>query len=324
MNPVRIAVVGAGRMGRVHLEALALTDRVVAAAVVDPDPAAAAHFAGAAHRRAPHSGSPLATFADADDLLAAGGYDAVLIAAPTTLHLDLVRRFAAADIPVLCEKPCGLTAEEAAAAAAAAEKAGVVLQVGYWRRFVPELRALRDRLGSLGSASLIISHQWDEHPPAPGFRAHSGGIAIDMAVHEIDQARWLLGQEFGDVSAVGAGDDDPDTAVAVGRLSGGALAAMSLGCRFPAGDACWLELFATGGYERVEFMSGASARQAFLAALAAQTEAFADALGGGERTGAGGADAVAALRVAERIGAALRRASPTAPAAPGGRSPAAT
>jgi myo-inositol 2-dehydrogenase / D-chiro-inositol 1-dehydrogenase len=312
VNALRVAVVGAGRMGRVHLDALSLTDRVVAAAVVDPDPAARAvtavpQFAGAAHRRATHAGPSPATFGSVDDLLAAGACDAALIAAPTPLHLDLVRRFAAAGVPVLCEKPCGLTADDAAAAAAAAEEAGIVLQIGYWRRFVPELRALRDRLPSLGSPSLVICHQWDEDPPAPGFRAHSGGIAIDMAVHEIDQARWLLGQEFGDVSAAGTTDDDPDTAVAVGRLSGGALAALTLGCRFPAGDSCWLELFATGGYERVEFMSGANAQQAFLSALAAQAEAFADAVGGGERTGAGGDDAVAALRVAERIGAALRR-----------------
>jgi myo-inositol 2-dehydrogenase/D-chiro-inositol 1-dehydrogenase len=311
VTALRVAVVGAGRMGRVHLEALSLTDRVVPVAVVDPDPAA--RDLGLPH------------FADADALVATGGFDAALIAAPTTLHLDLVRRFAAAAVPVLCEKPGGLTADDAAAAAAAAQEAGIVLQIGYWRRFVPQLRDLRDRLaaGSLGEPMLVICHQWDEAPPAPGFRAHSGGIAIDMAVHEIDQSRWLLGQEFGDVRAAGAGDD-PDTAVAVGRLSGGALATLTLGCRFPAGDSCWAELFATGGYERVEFMSGATAQQAFLSALAAQAEAFADAVAGGERTGAGGDDAVAALRVAERIGAALRRASPTGPAEAGAPSRATT
>jgi myo-inositol 2-dehydrogenase/D-chiro-inositol 1-dehydrogenase len=304
VNPLRVAVVGAGRMGRVHLRALALTERLVATAVVDPDPAAR------------DAGVPW--FAGADDLLAESACDAALIAAPTTLHLDLVRRFAAAGVPVLCEKPCGLTAEDAAAAAAAADEAGIVLQIGYWRRFVPELRELRARVasGSLGEPMLVICHQWDEHPPAPGFREHSGGIAIDMAVHEIDEARWLLGQEFRAVTAAGAVGDDPDTAVAVGRLSDGALATLTLGCRFPAGDACWLELFATGGYERVEFMSGATAQHVFLSALAAQAEAFADAVAGRDRVGAGGADAVAALRVAERIGAELRRgcASPTAPA----------
>ncbi len=286
---VRVAVVGAGRMGRTHLDALARSTRAEAVAVVDPDP----------ERRA---AVELPAFADVDALLAAGGFDAVLIAAPTDLHVALVGRFAAAGIPMLCEKPCGLSTAEAEAAARAAS--GVLLQVGYWRRFVPALVALRARLGTLGEPSLIICHQWDEEPPAPGFRARSGGIAIDMAVHEIDQVRWLLGQEFAGLSAAGAGaGDDPDTAVALARLSRGAVAAITLGRRFPPGDACWLELFASGGYERVEFMSS---QEDFVSALAAQADAFAAAVSGGEPRGAGGPDAVAALRVAERIGAALR------------------
>jgi myo-inositol 2-dehydrogenase / D-chiro-inositol 1-dehydrogenase len=294
---VRVAVIGAGRMGRTHLAALARSRRAAAVALVDPDPAARERAAATAAPRP-------ATFATLDDLLAAGGFDAALIAAPTTLHLDLVRRLAAAGIPTLCEKPCGVSASEAEAAA----HAGGLLQIGYWRRFVSALIELRERLasGALGEPLLLISHQWDELPPAPGFRAHSGGIAIDMAVHEIDQARWLLGQEFGDVCAVGgAPGGDPDTAVATGRLSGGAVATLTLGRRFPPGDSCWCELFATGGYERVEFMTGASAQEAFLSALAAQADAFADAVSGTTPRGATGADAIAALRVAERIDAAL-------------------
>jgi myo-inositol 2-dehydrogenase/D-chiro-inositol 1-dehydrogenase len=296
-EPLRVAVVGAGRMGRTHLDALASSHGAAAVAVVDVD-------AGARAR------TGLPGFGDVDALLAAGGFDAALIAAPTDLHLELVRRFAAAGVPVLCEKPCGLTAEEAAQAAAAADAAGVVLQVGYWRRFVPALEDLRERLarGALGEPSLVICHQWDEDPPPAGFRQRSGGIAIDMAVHEIDQVRWLLGQEFDHVQAAGAGaaaDDDPDTAVAVARLSGGALATLTLGRRFPPGDSCWLELFASAGFERVEFMSGAGAQEAFVSALAAQADAFAAAVVGGTRSGASGADAVAALRVAEQIGGAL-------------------
>jgi len=296
---LRVAIIGAGRMGRTHLAALAGSRRAAAVAIVDPD-AAARERAGA-----------LAGFATLDDLLAAGSFDAALIAAPTDLHVGVVRRLAAAGVPVLCEKPCGLTPEDAADAARAAADAGVLLQVGYWRRFVPELVALRDRVrsGSLGTPSLLICHQWDELPPPPGFRARSGGIAVDMAVHEIDQARWLLGQEFGEVAAVGgAPGEDPDVAVATGRLSGGAVAALTLGRCFPAGDSCWCELFASGGYARVEFMTGATAQDAFLAALAAQVDAFAAAVAGEAPRGAGGADAVAALRTAARIERALTSA----------------
>jgi myo-inositol 2-dehydrogenase / D-chiro-inositol 1-dehydrogenase len=304
----RVAIIGAGRMGRAHLAALARARSVVPVAIVDPDEGARERAADSPAGAG--GGRPLAAYATVDDLLAAGGCDAALIAAPTDLHLELVRRLAAAGLPILCEKPCGLIPEDAEAAAQAAAGAGVLLQVGYWRRFVPELVALRERLrsGELGTPSLLICHQWDELPPPPGFRARSGGIAVDMAVHEIDQARWLLGQEFGEVAAVGgAPGDDPDVAVATGRLSGGTVASLTLGRRFPPGDSCWCELFATGGYERVEFMSGARAQDAFLSALAAQADAFAAAVAGHEPRGAGGADAVAALRTAARIDRALER-----------------
>src|SRR5205823_3197017 len=107
--------------------------------------------------------------------------------------------FAAAGISVLCEKPLGVRAADAEAAARAAEDAGIVLQVGYWRRFVPELRSLRERIaaGELGEINQLACMQWDQEPPTSQFRSHSGGIAIDMGVHEFDQTRWLVGQEFG-------------------------------------------------------------------------------------------------------------------------------
>jgi myo-inositol 2-dehydrogenase / D-chiro-inositol 1-dehydrogenase len=280
-------------MGRVHLEALREARRAEAVAVADPDAAA-------------REATGLPGYATVDELLDAGVADAVLIAAPTDLHGELVAQVAAAGLPILCEKPLGLTAAQAEAAAAAAE--GVLLQVGYWRRFVAELGQLKGLLerGELGAPQQVLSHQWDEEPPANGFRARSGGIAIDMAVHEIDQIRWLLGEEFGDVSAVAgapvppdAPPGDADVAVATARLSGGTVATITLGRRFPPGDSCWLELFATEAHVRSEFMFAEPA--VFTAALAAQADAFADAVAGGAQLGATGADAVAALRVAERI-----------------------
>jgi myo-inositol 2-dehydrogenase / D-chiro-inositol 1-dehydrogenase len=306
---VRLGVIGAGRMGRVHLDALALTDAATAVAVVDPVPAA----------REAVAARGLAIYATVDDLLELGGFDAVLIAAPTDVHRDLVVRLAGAGVPVLCEKPCGVRASDARAAADAALAAGTVLQIGYWRRFVPELVALRARVasGALGEPSLVVCHQWDQDPPSAQFRAHSGGIVADMAVHEIDEVRWLLGAEFGDVLAVPAGSSapeasaaDPDSAVALGRLSDGTAVSITLGRHFPPGDSCWLELFARGGYERALFMWGDDADRAFRAALAAQADAFAAAIRGEPQRGATGEDAVAALEVAQRIGASLAAGDP--------------
>src|SRR5690349_16759085 len=177
-RPLRVAVVGAGRMGRVHLAALERAPSLEAVAVVDP----------VAEARA---AAGLPGYATVDELLAAGGFDAALIVAPSDRHPELVAAFAGAGVPILCEKPCGVRPEQAAEAAAAADAAGVVLQVGYWRRFVPELVALRRHIadGELGEIFLVSCWQWDEQPPAEEFRRHSGGIAVDMGVHELDCIR---------------------------------------------------------------------------------------------------------------------------------------
>jgi myo-inositol 2-dehydrogenase/D-chiro-inositol 1-dehydrogenase len=292
----RIAVVGAGRMGRVHLDALARSDQVEVVAVLEPVDAIRRGLADRGLR----------TFATLAELLADGGFDGVLIAAPTDRHVELVEAFALAGIPILCEKPVGMTATDAIAATHAVERAGIVFQVGYWRRFVPALRALRERIasGELGEIAQVSCLQWDAEPPSAKFRAHSGGIAVDMGVHEFDQARWLTGQELASITAVPGGvgdqtDADPDAAAIAGRLTGGAVLVVSLGRTFPEGDCCWVEVFGTKGYERVPFVWGAEGDEVFHAALLAQAEAFAATVGGAEPAGAGVTDAIAALRVAE-------------------------
>ncbi len=313
-GPVRIALVGAGRMGSVHLSALRASDAIELAGIVEPFEPARTRLEGV--------GAPL--FATPSQLIADGEAEGVLIAAPSDQHAELTATFAAAGLAVLCEKPIGVGVEGAAAAHEAAQRHGVPLQVGYWRRFVPELRALRARIerGELGEIYQLSCMQWDQEPPSAEFRAHCGGIAIDMGVHEIDQTRWLLGQELDWVAAVAGGAlpaeaasaADPDAAVILARLSGGAAATISLGRRFMHADSCWLEVWGTDGYERLPFMWDADvwapgSSPVFLAAMQAQAEAFARAVRGAPIEGAGGEDAVAALEAAERIAASLSQAS---------------
>jgi myo-inositol 2-dehydrogenase / D-chiro-inositol 1-dehydrogenase len=301
-DPVRIALIGAGRMGRTHLDALEQADGLIVAAIVEP----------VASARDAVSARGYVTHAAVEELLGGGGFDAVLIAAPSDLHLSLVQRFAAAGVPMLCEKPVGVSTREAVEAVAAVQRAGVVLQVGYWRRFVPGLRSLRERIaaGTLGEITQVSCLQWDAEPPSPQFRAHSGGIAVDMGVHEFDQTRWLTGHDVAWVAAAhGTADSDagrdPDVAVILAQLTGGAAATVSLGRTFPHGDCCWVEVFGSAGYERIQFMWGEAGQLVFRAALIAQAEAFADAVRGEPLLGAGGEDAIAALRAAELAGDAL-------------------
>jgi myo-inositol 2-dehydrogenase/D-chiro-inositol 1-dehydrogenase len=309
-------------MGRVHLAALKASDQISLAGIVEP----------VASVRASLASEHVPLFASPQELITAGIAEAVLIAAPSSMHAALVREFAAAGIPVLCEKPVGVSPEEAAQARDAALQADVVLQVGYWRRFVPQLRELRARIeaGELGEIYQLSCMQWDQEPPSASFRANCGGIAIDMGVHEIDQIRWLLGEQIQWVAAVAAGRlppeaasaADPDAAVVLAKLSGAAAATISLGRHFPHADSCWLELWGTRGYERVPFMWDADvwsdeSDEVFVGAMQAQAEAFARAVRGGPREGAGGDDAVAALTIAAQVAESLADGAARVPSAVG-------
>ena len=294
VSTFRLGLVGAGRMGCVHLRALSDSDAVQVVAVAEPSATARAALRDAG----------VALHANVAALLRAGALDGVLIAAPSTLHVSLVTRLATAGLLILCEKPCGITAYQASEAAAVAARHDVKLQVAYWRRFVPALQRLRQRIvnGELGALYFVACYQWDGEPPPPQFHAGSGGILVDMAVHEFDQIRWLTGQEFSRLDgAVASVTAEPESAQVLCSLSGGSTALVSLGRRFPLGDVCRVEAFGSRDAEDFRFLWPPEGELVFLDALRRQAEAFAAWVGGGEATGATAADAVAALAAAEQV-----------------------
>lgn len=292
-----IALVGAGRMGRAHLQALERTHRLRVVAVVDPSPEA----------RAAASAQGLAAFASPDELLRAAPVDAAVVAVPTDSHLQVLRSLIGAGLPVLCEKPCGRSPQEAREAGELAERAGVVLQIGFWRRFVPSLIALRGSIagGEIGHVSMISCFQWDERPPSAAFRATSEGILVDMGVHEFDQVRWLTGQEIVEASGFASSvrfdppvEGDPESVAVTVALSQGAVGLVSLGRRFSVGETCRVQVIGTHGAVEVPFVFPPDGDATVLSALVAQVEAFADAIEGGPMMGASVRDAVAALEAA--------------------------
>ena len=287
----RLALVGAGRMGETHARALASSAVVDIACVVDPSDAAAAQV-----------DAPRATLADLPEV------DGALVAVPTRLHVEVVTRLAERGLPVLCEKPCGLTVNDTKAIAAL----GVRIQVAYWRRFVPALRELRERIrtGELGPLVFVASAELDELPPAAGFRdpRSSGGIVVDMGVHEFDQLRWLTGQEIVDVAGAAGTvawdppvDGDPELVSLTLRTDGGIAATVVLARRYPPGETCRIEVVGLRGAEAISFVAPPTGDETVAAALRAQAEDF--ARDGGE--GATVADAIAALDAATRAKAAL-------------------
>jgi myo-inositol 2-dehydrogenase/D-chiro-inositol 1-dehydrogenase len=303
----RFGLIGAGRMGRTHLRAFSGSELVAVTAIAEVSP----------QTRRAVADSPAQVYPTVAEMLDRAPVDGVLITAPTDQHAQVVGEAAARGLPVLCEKPCGVTTAQARAALEAAAAAGVPFQVAYWRRYVPALRALRDRIaaGDLGTVHLVACYQWDAEPPSAAFRAHSGGIFIDMGVHEFDQLRWLTGQDIGALRAVASGlvpdglgeppDQTPDVdgAQVVAELSDGGTGFISLGRYHPAGDMARAEAFGTRGTEQCEFLDPADGERAQLEALRRQAESFAAFARGGPCEGATGADAVAALAAAEQAGA---------------------
>lgn len=297
MAVFQLGLIGAGRMGRTHLRALADSDSVRIAAIAE----------ASAQQRQKLTGCAIPVHETVEALLSAGRLDGVLIAAPTNLHLDLVRRVLAHGLPVLCEKPCGSGPAEAMEAAQVAATSGLPLQIAYWRRFVPALRQLRERIagGAFGDVYLATCYQWDGEPPSASFRVNSGGIFVDMGVHEFDQLRWLTDQDITRISAAVAGvaaeppvQGDAESAQVLCHLSRGSTGFVSLGRRFPAGDVCWAQIFGTSNAEECRFLWPPEGESAFLQALRLQAESFARYAGGSEREGAQAADAVAALSAA--------------------------
>jgi myo-inositol 2-dehydrogenase/D-chiro-inositol 1-dehydrogenase len=287
----RLALIGAGRMGASHARALASSRAVNIACVVDPVDAAAAQV-----------DAPRATLDDLPEV------DGTLVAVPTRLHVDVMTRLAELGLPVLCEKPCGLTVEETRAIAAL----GVRVQVAYWRRFVPALRALRERIrnGELGTVVHVASAQLDELPPAAGFRdpRSSGGIVVDMGVHELDQLRWLTGQEIVAVSGAAGSvgwdppvDGDPELVTLSVLTDGGVAGTILVGRRYPPGETCRVEVVGLDGADAFAFVAPPDGDETIAAALRAQAEDF--ARNGGE--GASVDDAIAALDAATRAKIAL-------------------
>src|SRR5215471_1061174 len=147
------------------------------------------------------------TFADANELIALPELDAVVIATPTSTHPELVIAAAKAGKAIFCEKPLALTLEETLAALEAVAQANVPLQIGFMRRFDAAYQKARLLIteGKIGRPVTFKSIGRDPFCPQREYAnpAKSGGLIIDMAIHDFDLARWLIGSEVERVSAEG-------------------------------------------------------------------------------------------------------------------------
>ena len=196
---VGVGVIGVGRIGSMHADLLTRqVPGATLAAVHDAVPAAARAAAAPAH-------------ASAEELLADPAVDAVAICSSTSTHADLIVAAARAGKAIFCEKPISLELEEVDRALAAVEAAGVPFQIGFNRRFDPAHQAVRDAVarGAVGDPQLVRISSRDPAPPPMDYVRDSGGIFLDMTIHDFDMARYVTGSEVAEVFARGAVRIDP-------------------------------------------------------------------------------------------------------------------
>jgi myo-inositol 2-dehydrogenase/D-chiro-inositol 1-dehydrogenase len=257
MSPSRIPIglIGAGRIGRLHAENLArrLPDADLRR-VSDVQPAAAASCADAFG--IPGRGS------DYREILADPEIKAVVICSPTDTHTRIIEEAAAAGKHIFCEKPIDPDLARIDRALAATRRAGVILQIGFNRRFDPSFRRVRSAIerGEIGEPSQLHIISRDPGPPPIEYIRVSGGLFMDMTIHDFDMAQYLLGPDVVEVYATGSVRVDPaigqagdiDTAVVLLKFASGATGVIENSRKAVYGYDQRVEVFGSDGGIRID------------------------------------------------------------------------
>jgi myo-inositol 2-dehydrogenase / D-chiro-inositol 1-dehydrogenase len=320
MATLNIAVIGAGRIGQIHARNVAAHSAAKLAGIADPDRAAAERLAQAT------TSNVIAL----DDAFRA---DAVMICSPTTTHAGYIERGAAAGKPVFCEKPIDLSADRIRVCLETVRRSGIALMIGFNRRFDRHFGALKQRLdaGDIGTLELLTIMSRDPSPPPLGYIATSGGLFRDMMIHDLDLARYFLGEEPVEVFAAASALVDPaigaagdvDTAVATLKTASGRLCQISNSRRATYGYDQRIELHGSKGLLRagnvaattVEHADGAGFRtdpalpfflERYAEAYRAELDAFAVAVRTGIAPKPDGEDGLCALVLADAAAESAR------------------
>jgi myo-inositol 2-dehydrogenase / D-chiro-inositol 1-dehydrogenase len=312
---MRVGVIGVGRIGTVHTATLAAHPEVEDVVVADLDNSRAEEVAGQLGVRAGASVDAVLDEADA-----------VVIAAISSAHAELIAACADRGLPTFCEKPITLDVASTRSVVERVEAAGIPLQMGFQRRFDFGYCAARDAVvdGRLGTLYVIRMAGHDPEPPHEEYIPLSGGMFRDFGVHDFDALRFVTGREVEQVFAEGAvlgfpvfeRYGDVDTAVAILRLTGGGFGILSSTRHDPLGYDVRMEVFgskdsvAVGWDSRTPLRSVerdgpplsetpyGNFRERFPAAYRAEMEAFVDVARGRRASPCTAEDALQALRVA--------------------------
>jgi myo-inositol 2-dehydrogenase / D-chiro-inositol 1-dehydrogenase len=316
---IKIGIIGAGRIGKLHAENIAYSmpeAKIVAIADLNMTSAIEAWAKSLGVEKVMKD--PAALIADQD-------IQAVLICSSTDTHADFVVKCAQAGKHIFCEKPVDLSVAKVRAALDAVAKAGVKLQVGFNRRFDHNFRRVHEHVasGDVGDVQIVKITSRDPAPPPPAYVAVSGGIYLDMMIHDFDMARFQAGSDVVEVFAAGAvlvdkaiGEaGDVDTTIVTLRFANGALGVIDNSRKAAYGYDQRLEVFGSKGAavaendgpNQVKFLGEAGVSsdkplyfflERYKEAFIAEMRAFFEAVGQGTRVPVTGEDGLQDLLVA--------------------------
>jgi myo-inositol 2-dehydrogenase/D-chiro-inositol 1-dehydrogenase len=249
-SKVNVGLVGTGRIGRLHAEHLAF--RIPQANLL----AVSDIVAEAAQRCAAAFDVPTAT-QDHRAIMENPDIEAVVICSSTDTHARMIEEAAAAGKHIFCEKPIDFDLARIDRALAAVEDAGVKLQIGFNRRFDPNFKRVHDLIaeGKVGQPHILRITSRDPAPPPIEYVKVSGGIFLDMTIHDFDMARYLVGSEVEEIYAAGGVLVDPaigqagdiDTAVITLRFENGVVGTIDNSRQAVYGYDQRVEVFGSGG-----------------------------------------------------------------------------
>lgn len=252
MEILKLAIAGLGRIGRIHLNNLLLMPNVEVIAVMDPMEESL--------QLAKEKGISFTTTLY-EDLLAIKNINAIVICSPTDTHATYIELAAKAGMNIFCEKPLDLSLRRAMDVLDVIDETKVKLMIGFNRRFDKDFKKIRSivKKGTIGDHHLVKITSRDPELPLIDYIENSGGLFLDMTIHDFDMARFIVGKEVQEVYATGAVLIDPeiskandiDTAVVTLTYTDGTMAIIDNSRRSAYGYDQRLEVFGSKGMVQV-------------------------------------------------------------------------
>lgn len=255
MNTLRLGIIGAGRIGKVHAASISQRiDQAEVIALADPD-------IDEAELLTRKLGIPMA-FKDPMDVINHAEIDAVVICSPTDTHIEYIRACTDQRKHIFCEKPIDLDLEKIKNILEVVKEAGIQMMVGFNRRFDPNFAKIKELVseGKIGDPQILKITSRDPGPPPPQYINSSGGLFLDMAIHDFDMARFIVQDEVEEVysrSAVLIDKEigrlgDVDTAITTLQFKNGAMGVIDNSRKAVYGYDQRLEIFGSGGMAKID------------------------------------------------------------------------